>query len=143
MSAVQKICPDTRRFMLVPENHTRNPHYLSNVATLKRILEGAGLTVRIGSLIPELKEPMEVEASNGERLRLEPIRRKGNRVYACGDTNFDGLRLPPLVSCWRLRPGGTLGNRAVDIIYAPEPADSVRTYPTRSDHKAVLATYLR
>ena len=80
MSAVQKICPDTRGFMLVPENHTRNTHYLSNVATLKRILEGTGLTVRIGSLIPDLKEPMEVEASNGEKLRLEPIQRKGNRV---------------------------------------------------------------
>jgi glutamate--cysteine ligase len=64
----------------VPENHTRNAHYLSNVATLKRILEGAGLTVRIGSLIPDLKEPMEVVASNGEKLRLEPIQRKGNRV---------------------------------------------------------------
>jgi len=80
MSAVQKICPDSRRFMLVPENHTRNTHYLSNVATLKRILEGAGLTVRIGSLIPDLKEPMEVQAANGETLRLEPIVRKGNRV---------------------------------------------------------------
>src|SRR5437764_1940861 len=41
MSAVQKICPDTHRFMLVPENHTRNLHYLQNVAVLKRILEGA------------------------------------------------------------------------------------------------------
>jgi glutamate--cysteine ligase len=86
MSAVQEICPDTRRFMLVPENHTRNAHYLSNVATLKRILEGAGLTVRIGSLIPDLKEPMQVEASNGEKLTLEPIQRKGNRV---GLENFD------------------------------------------------------
>ena len=86
MSAVQKICPDTRRFMLVPENHTRNAHYLSNVATLKRILEGAGLTVRIGTLIPDLKEPMQVEASNGEKLLLEPIQRKGNRVML---GNFD------------------------------------------------------
>ena len=59
--------------MLVPENHTRNLHYLQNVATLKRILEGAGLTVRIGSLIPDLKEPMEVETSDGEKLTLEPI----------------------------------------------------------------------
>ena len=84
MSAVQKICPDTRRFMLVPENHTRNTHYLSNVATLKRILEGAGLTVRIGSMIPDLKEPMQVEASNGEKLTLEPIQRKGNRVMLEG-----------------------------------------------------------
>ena len=80
MSAVQKICPDARSVMLVPENHTRNAHYLTNVATLKRILEGAGLTVRLGSLIPDLKEPMEVEASNGEKLRLEPIVRKGNRA---------------------------------------------------------------
>ena len=86
MSAVQKICPDTRRFMLVPENHTRNAHYLSNVATLKRILEGAGLTVRIGTLIPDLKEPMQVEASNGEKLLLEPIQRKANRVML---ENFD------------------------------------------------------
>src|SRR3954471_6096646 len=80
MSAVQKICPDSRRFMLVPENHTRNAHYLSNVATLKRILEGAGLDVRLGSLIPDLREPMQVEASNGAKLTLEPIVRKANRV---------------------------------------------------------------
>src|SRR6188768_655190 len=80
MSAVQKICPDTRRFMLVPENHTRNLHYLQNVAVLKRILEGAGLTVRIGSLIPDLKEPTVVETSAGEKLTLEPIVRRGNRV---------------------------------------------------------------
>jgi glutamate--cysteine ligase len=80
MSAVQKICPDSRRFLVVPENHTRNLHYLQNVAVLKRILEGAGLTVRIGSLIPDLQAPMEVESSGGDRLTLEPLVRKGNRV---------------------------------------------------------------
>lgn len=80
MSAVQKICPDSRRVMLVPENHTRNLHYLQNVAVLKRILEGTGLTVRIGSLIPDLKEPLVVETSAGEKLTLEPIIRKGNRA---------------------------------------------------------------
>jgi len=122
MSAVQKICPDTRRFMLVPENHTRNLHYLTNVATLKRILEGTGLTVRIGSLIPELKEALEVEASDGQKLVLEPIVRRGNRV---GLEGFDpcavllnhdlsagipailrGIEqavLPPLVAGWATR----------------------------------------
>jgi len=80
MSAVQKICPDTRGFLLVPENHTRNPHYLQNVAVLKRILEGAGLTVRIGSLIPDLQAPLELETSGGEKVLVEPILRKGNRV---------------------------------------------------------------
>ena len=80
MSAVSRICPDTRRFLLVPENHTRNLNYLQNVAVLRRILEGAGLTVRIGSLIPDLKEPMELTTAAGEKLLLEPIQRKGNRV---------------------------------------------------------------
>src|SRR5687768_3977900 len=80
MSAVQKICPDTRGFLLVPENHTRNLHYLQNVATLKRILEGAGLTVRIGSLLPDMAGPLEAETSGGEMLLLEPIVRRGNRV---------------------------------------------------------------
>jgi glutamate--cysteine ligase len=86
MSAVQKLCPDTQRFMLVPENHTRNLHYLQNVATLKRILEGAGLTVRLGSLIPDLTAPTEVETAGGEKLLLEPITRRGNRV---GIEGFD------------------------------------------------------
>lgn len=80
MSALQKVCPDSRGILLVPENHTRNTHYLQNVATLKRILEGAGLAVRIGSLIPELKEPLEVESSGGDKLVLEPVVRRGNRV---------------------------------------------------------------
>jgi glutamate--cysteine ligase len=80
MSAVQRLCPDSRRFLLVPENHTRNAKYLTNVATLKRILESAGLTVRIGSLIPDLPGPTEIETADGGKLLLEPIVRKGNRV---------------------------------------------------------------
>src|ERR1700681_3247860 len=70
MSAVQRICPDTRRFLIIPENHTRNLHYLQNVAVLRRILEGAGFEVRIGSLIPDLAAPMQVEASGGDKLLL-------------------------------------------------------------------------
>jgi glutamate--cysteine ligase len=86
MSAVQRLCPDSRRFLLVPENHTRNLHYLQNVAVLRRILEGAGLTVRIGSLIPDLPGPTEVETATGEKLLLEPLQRRGNRV---GVEGFD------------------------------------------------------
>jgi len=122
MSAVQKLCPDAQRFMLVPENHTRNLHYLSNVAMLRRILEGAGLTVRIGSLIPDLAAPMEVEAASGEKLLLEPIVRRGNRAGLDGfdpcavllNNDLSGgipqiLRgieqpvVPPLVAGWTTR----------------------------------------
>ena len=42
MSAVEKICPDTQRFLLVPENHTRNMFYLQNVVALRKILRKRG-----------------------------------------------------------------------------------------------------
>ena len=84
MSAIGKQCPDAQKFLLVPENHTRNLHYLQSVATLKRILEGAGLEVRIGSLIPGLAGPAEVETAGGEKLLLEPLERRGNRVGLAG-----------------------------------------------------------
>ena len=51
MSAVEKICPVARRFVIIPESHTRNLYYLSNVATLAYLLRQAGLHVRIGSLL--------------------------------------------------------------------------------------------
>jgi glutamate--cysteine ligase len=40
---------------------------------LQRILEGAGLTVRIGSLIPDLRSPLEVEAATARSSRSSPI----------------------------------------------------------------------
>jgi glutamate--cysteine ligase len=80
MSALEKVCPDTQRFLLVPENHTRNTYYLQSVAALKNILQRAGLAVRIGSLIPEITSPTELDLPNGEKLLLEPIKRVGNRV---------------------------------------------------------------
>jgi hypothetical protein len=38
MSAIEKICPDARNLLLIPENHTRNQFYLMNVARLANIL---------------------------------------------------------------------------------------------------------
>ena len=51
-AAVERVCPDARGVLLVPENHTRNTFYLQNVETLQNILRQAGMRVRIGSLIP-------------------------------------------------------------------------------------------
>ncbi len=80
MSAVEKICPCAQRFMLIPENHTRNAFYLQNVATLVTILKQAGLDIRVGSLLPDLQEPMLLDLPNGDSLRLEPVKRNGNRL---------------------------------------------------------------
>ncbi|MEI6737576.1 MAG: glutamate--cysteine ligase [Pseudomonadota bacterium] len=84
MSAVQKICPDKLRFLLIPENHTRNLFYLTNVVAIKKILEGAGLDVRIGSINPEITSPTTLDLPNGEKLTLEPVVRNGNRVGVAG-----------------------------------------------------------
>ena len=80
MTAVEKICPDARDALLIPENHTRNLFYLQNVATLARILRNAGMNVRIGSLLPGLNATMDVDLPDGKKLTLEPLKRKGNRL---------------------------------------------------------------
>ncbi|MDA8384037.1 MAG: glutamate--cysteine ligase [Betaproteobacteria bacterium] len=84
MAAVDKICPDAERFLLIPENHTRNTFYLQNVAALQYILLQAGLKVRIGSLLPEITAPTRLVLPDDRALTLEPIRRVGNRLQLDG-----------------------------------------------------------
>ncbi|MFZ2161045.1 MAG: glutamate--cysteine ligase [Sideroxyarcus sp.] len=85
-SAVDKICPEARGLLLIPENHTRNQFYLQNLEQLARILRQAGLNVRIGSLLPEITQATTIELTNGGSLTLEPLVRKGNRL---GVADFD------------------------------------------------------
>lgn len=80
MSAIEKICPDARNLLLIPENHTRNLFYLQNVAQIAAILKQTGLNVRIGSLLPDLEAPTPIELPNGQSLLLEPLLRQGNRL---------------------------------------------------------------
>ena len=79
-AAVEKICPEAQRFLLIPENHTRNMFYLQNVAALRYILHQAGLHVRIGTLLPEITAPTAIDLPNGEQLVLEPLIREGDRL---------------------------------------------------------------
>ena len=83
-AAVERRCPDVRRFLLIPENHTRNTFYLSNVARLASLLQQSGLEVRIGTLIPEITAPTPIDLPDGQRLLLEPIERNGQRVGVKG-----------------------------------------------------------
>ena len=80
MAAIEKICPEARNLLLIPENHTRNTFYLSNVAQLARIFNMAGLNVRIGSINPEIKEDTVIELPNGDSVTLEPVIRSKTRL---------------------------------------------------------------
>ncbi len=80
MTAIEKICPEAKRLLVIPENHTRNTYYLRNVSALTNILRQAGMEVRIGSINPEITAPTHVETQDGQTLLLEPVKRVGNRV---------------------------------------------------------------
>jgi len=83
-SAVEKICPEARGVLLVPENHTRNQFYLQNVAKIVTILKQAGMRVRVGSLLPEITQATDIALPNGGTLTLEPLKRNGNRLSVEG-----------------------------------------------------------
>jgi glutamate--cysteine ligase len=79
-AAIEKICPEARNLLIVPENHTRNTFYLSNVVQLRRIFLMAGLNVRIGSISPEIKESTVIDLPGGEQITLEPVIRSKRRL---------------------------------------------------------------
>jgi glutamate--cysteine ligase len=84
MSAIEKICPEARSLVLVPEKHTRNTFYLSNVARLAAILKQTGLDIRIASVSDEITGPTRFELPDGQFLTMEPLIRKGDRVGVAG-----------------------------------------------------------
>jgi len=122
MSAVEKVCPEARGVLLIPENHTRNLHYLQNVAVLRRILRHAGMNVRVGTLLPEITRPTEVATAGGKTVLLEPLVRRGNRLMVEGFDpcvvllnndlsagipdillNLEQVVLPPVYAGWSTR----------------------------------------
>jgi glutamate--cysteine ligase len=80
MVAVEKVCPEAHRLLIIPENHTRNTYYLRNVVELVHIMKQAGLDVRVGSISPEITQPTSLETHDGHLLLLEPVVRVGNRI---------------------------------------------------------------
>jgi glutamate--cysteine ligase len=86
MASIEKICPEARNLLIIPENHNRNPSYLSNLAQLQRIFKMAGLNTRLGSISPDIKKPTELKLPNGESVLLEPVLRTKRRI---GLKHFD------------------------------------------------------
>ena len=86
MAAIEKICPEAKNLLLIPELNTRNTFYLSNVARLMQIFHMAGLNVRLGTLDATVKKPTPVELPDGTALTLEPLVRTRGRL---GLKDFD------------------------------------------------------
>jgi len=86
MAAIEKICPEAKNLLLIPEKHTRNPFYLQNVQRLVQIFNQAGLNVRLGALDESIKSPTPVALPDGSQLSLEPLLRQRGRL---GLKDFD------------------------------------------------------
>jgi len=110
-----------------------------------------------GSYRPEV--PKRVARHQAEVAKLQTIAaghvRAGRRVYVIGDSNYHGLQLDGLVSCWDGVPrvaGGTHGPRRIDIIHsqhAPGGGDGdgivaplVAIAGTASDHRHPVFDYV-
>lgn len=96
-SAVEKICPEARGVLLIPESHTRNMFYLQNVAQIVLILKQAGMRVRIGTLLPEIKQATPINMPDGGTLVLEPLVRRGNRIGLADPGSGSGIGFDPCV----------------------------------------------
>jgi glutamate--cysteine ligase len=86
MAAIEKICPEARNLLLIPEKHTRNTFYLANVARLMQIFHMAGMNVRLGTLDESITAATRVELPDGTALTLEPLVRHRGRL---GLKDFD------------------------------------------------------
>ena len=85
-TAIERTCPRAANVLIIPESHTRNLFYLESLATLRDIIKGAGFAVRIGSLLPDLEQPLDVLLPSKRSLRLEAVSRNGDRISVDGFT---------------------------------------------------------
>ena len=86
MAAIEKICPEAKNLLLIPQSHRHNTFYLSNVQRLVQIFTQAGLNVRLGSLDAAIQSPTALALPDGSELTLEPLVRTRRRL---GLKDFD------------------------------------------------------
>ena len=86
MAAIEKICPEARNLLIIPETGTLNTFYLESLQRLIGIFHQAGLNVRLGSLDPSLKTALRWTLPDGQVLQVEPVIRQRGRV---GLKDFD------------------------------------------------------
>ena len=85
-AAIEKICPEARNLLIIPQNQLKTTFYLSSLVQLRRVFQMAGLNVCFGSISPDVKKSTLVELPNGDSITLEPVVRTRGRI---GVKDFD------------------------------------------------------
>ena len=86
MAAVEKICPEAKNLLLIPQSLRHNTFYLAHLQRLVQIFTQAGLNVRLGSLDAGIQAPTALALPDGSELTLEPLVRTQRRL---GLKDFD------------------------------------------------------
>jgi glutamate--cysteine ligase len=86
MAAIEKICPEAKNLLLIPESHVSNTFYLQSLQRLVQVFTQAGLNVRLGSLDPDITAPTPLALPDGSDLVVEPLVRLRGRL---GLKDFD------------------------------------------------------
>ncbi|MAE42928.1 glutamate--cysteine ligase [Candidatus Woesearchaeota archaeon] len=76
---IPSIC-ETKNILVIPEAHTRNLFYLSNLNSLREILINAGYNVVLGSIRGDIEETLEVVDSNKQKLTLEKMKHVNGNI---------------------------------------------------------------
>jgi glutamate--cysteine ligase len=76
---IEKIVPNAKKILVVPESHTRNVPYWMSIQVLQSILKKAGFEVRLGILGPALTSPITIQLED-EVIIVRPISRDQDKL---------------------------------------------------------------
>ena len=122
--------PECKWVHLYPESHTRNPGYVENVATIKRLIIGAGFRCTVGS--PELEGHGSLDGISGP-LILDQVSVDGDTLLIDGDN-------PDLVMLNNDLTEGILPGLGTDQVSSPPHMGWQRR--RKSEHYACLQSYV-
>ncbi len=83
-NAILQISPQAKKILVIPESHTRNLFYWSNVRTLQKILENAGFDVRFGIMNGEVTSSLDILLPSGDKVTVEPLKRHEDKLHVDG-----------------------------------------------------------
>lgn len=115
---------------LYPESHTRNPGYIENLATLKRLIENADFKCTVGS--PELEGHGSLDGINGP-LKLDVVKLVSDKLLIDGEE-------PDLILLNNDLTEGMVAGLGIDTVSPPPHMGWQRR--RKSEHYEKLQNYV-
>lgn len=78
---IHALVPNAKNILVIPESHTRNLFYWSNIHVLENILKRAGFNVRLGFLGDEITKQTDIQFSENGKVTIEPLQRENDTLY--------------------------------------------------------------